>query len=174
VDVRVIAATERDLESEVAAGRFRGALYYRLNVLPIHVPPLRARISDIPLLANRFLQRFAQDNREPVRTLAPEALDALEKHSWPGNVRELESAIHHAVARCKGDSIGAELLKLGAPRKPTDTPKERCADEEDRHLREFYGKRPQRKLARDIGRNVAWVNRRLRRLGLTKPRPDDA
>ena len=97
VDVRVIAATNRVLEEEVAARRFRDDLYYRLKVIPIHVPSLRERREDIPLLAYYFLQRFAMSTSRRVDRISPDALDEMIEYSWPGNVRELENVIERAV-----------------------------------------------------------------------------
>ncbi len=110
VDVRVIATTNRHLEHEVAAGRFREDLYFRLSQLVLEVPPLRARKEDVPLLATHFLARAAQRNGGPAKSLAPEAVDALADYSWPGNVRELENQIERAYLLCEGDVIDVELL----------------------------------------------------------------
>ncbi|MCU0669428.1 MAG: sigma-54 dependent transcriptional regulator [Myxococcota bacterium] len=110
VDVRVLAATNRDLEREVAEGRFRADLYYRIHVVPIELPPLRERREDVKLLAETFLERTrAESGRGPQR-IAPEALTALERYAWPGNVRELENAIERAVTLGSGDAIGAADL----------------------------------------------------------------
>jgi transcriptional regulator with PAS, ATPase and Fis domain len=97
VDVRVIAATNRDLEAEVKAGKFREDLFYRLQVMPIHLPPLRERRGDIPLLAGYFIDRFNREFRKRVRGLSPAATDLLQQYSWPGNVRELRNAIERAM-----------------------------------------------------------------------------
>jgi two-component system NtrC family response regulator/two-component system response regulator HydG len=97
VDVRIVCATHRDLARKLAEGTFREDLYYRLNVIEIHVPPLRARASDIPVLAHHFLKKYADANRKTVRGLSDEALALLLRHAWPGNVRELENAIERAV-----------------------------------------------------------------------------
>jgi two-component system response regulator HydG len=105
VDVRVIAATHRDLPKLVRAGRFREDLFYRLNVIAIPLPPLRDRIEDVPLLAHHFLRRYAERLAKRVRTLAPEAVELLCGYRWPGNVRELENAIERAVVLCRGDAI---------------------------------------------------------------------
>ena len=110
VDFRVICATNRDLEKAVAEGAFREDLYYRLNVFSIFVPPLRERKSDIPLLANYFVQKLAQTRAKPVTRIAPEALDALVRHDWPGNVRELENAIERAMVVGKPPVLRAEDL----------------------------------------------------------------
>jgi len=105
VDVRVIAATHRDLRAEAAAGRFREDLFYRLNVFPVRLPPLRERREDVPLLAAHFLEKHARALRRPVSSIEPDALQALAGHAWPGNVRELENAIERAVALAAGASI---------------------------------------------------------------------
>ncbi len=110
VDVRVIAATNRDLRQEVQEKRFREDLYFRLNVISIEVPPLRRRGEDIPLLAAYFLQRFAERNRKSIKGFSPQAMDSLLRYPWPGNVRELENAVERAVILCNGDLVtGAEL-----------------------------------------------------------------
>src|SRR5512146_48901 len=105
VDVRVIAATHRDLPKLVKAGKFREDLFYRLNVINIPLPPLRDRIEDIPLLAHHFLRRYAERLGKKVRSMSPEAIELLSGYRWPGNVRELENAIERAVVRCRGDTI---------------------------------------------------------------------
>jgi two-component system response regulator PilR (NtrC family) len=110
VDVRVIAATNKDLEKEIAEGRFREDLFYRLNVIPIHLPPLRERREDIPLLAREFLGRFAKSMTKRIDSIAPEAMRRLEVYDWPGNVRELENTIERAVALESGNRISDEAL----------------------------------------------------------------
>jgi DNA-binding NtrC family response regulator len=110
VDVRVIAATNRDLKEEVARGRFREDLFYRLNVVNIETPPLRERKSDIPAIARFFLERYARDNTKPVESFAPHALELLVAYDWPGNVRELENAIERAVVLASGTELDARHL----------------------------------------------------------------
>ena len=105
VDVRIIAATNKPLEQAVAAREFREDLFYRLNVVRLHIPPLRERREDIRLLVNYFLNKFAKDQTGPPRSIAPVALKALEKYHWPGNVRELENVIRRALVMAKGDAI---------------------------------------------------------------------
>jgi two-component system, NtrC family, response regulator HydG len=105
VDVRVIAATHRDLPKLVKTGRFREDLFYRLNVINIPLPALRERIEDIPLLAHHFLRRYAERLGKKVRTLTPEAIELFCGYRWPGNVRELENAVERAVVLCRGDSV---------------------------------------------------------------------
>ena len=97
-DIRIIAATNRDLAKMVAEGTFREDLYYRVNVIPVALPPLRARVEDIPVLARHFVHRFAREMRRPAVDIAPEAMEALVRHAWPGNIRELENVIERAVA----------------------------------------------------------------------------
>jgi len=110
VDVRLVTATNKDLERERAAGRFRDDLYYRLAVIPIHVPPLRERIEDVGLLAAHFLARFSARLGKPVEGIEPAALARLEAHAWPGNVRELENTIERGVALCRGPRLGIDDL----------------------------------------------------------------
>jgi formate hydrogenlyase transcriptional activator len=105
VDVRVIAATNRDLEAAVAAGRFRADLYFRLNVFPIVVPPLRERAGDVALLAHYFADRFAREQGKTVERIAPEALRRLSAYAWPGNVRELSNVIERAVVLARGPML---------------------------------------------------------------------
>ncbi|MDD2466216.1 MAG: sigma-54 dependent transcriptional regulator [Desulfobulbus sp.] len=97
VDVRIIAATNRNLEEDVKVGKFREDLYYRLNVMNIHIPPLRERVEDIPLLAHHFLQKYVQKNRKDLKGFTPAAMDMLTRAKWSGNVRELENVIERAV-----------------------------------------------------------------------------
>ncbi len=104
-DVRIIAATNKDLAEEVKQGRFREDLFYRLNVIPMHLPPLRDRLEDIPLLAGHFLRRHAQEMGKSVVKLSDQALDGLLGHDWPGNVRELDNVIQRQVALACGDTI---------------------------------------------------------------------
>jgi two-component system response regulator HydG len=112
VDVRIVAATNRDLEAEVANGRFREDLFYRLNVMPLTVPPLRERLDDIPLLADYFLKRYAKKNRKSVRGFTPLAMEMLLKYEWPGNVRELENAVERAVILLTGEHVTEKQLPL--------------------------------------------------------------
>ncbi len=112
VDVRIIAATNADLETLLREGRFREDLYYRLNVVNLHLVPLRERREDIPLLASHFLRRYAQRFGKPVRSISPGAMDRLVEHDWPGNVRELENVVQRAVAMASGEEIGEGEIGL--------------------------------------------------------------
>jgi two-component system response regulator AtoC len=105
VDVRLVCATNKDLDEEVKAGRFREDLYFRINVVTVHLPPLRERREDVPILVAHFLAKLARRERRAAAALSPEALKLLNAYSWPGNVRELENAIERAVAVAKGNVV---------------------------------------------------------------------
>jgi DNA-binding NtrC family response regulator len=122
VDVRVLAATNRDLSSEVQAGRFREDLFYRLNVVAIRTIPLRERIEDVPVLATKYLAELASRHGMPTGALSPESIEILQQYSWPGNVRELENVLERAVMFSSGDQIDPDalsgLIVGGAPGEP--------------------------------------------------------
>jgi DNA-binding NtrC family response regulator len=104
-DVRLLAATNRNLEAQVKAGTFREDLFFRLRVVELCLPPLRDRPEDLPLLAQSFLREFAEENSKTMKAFTPDALEALLRHPWPGNVRELRTAVEHAVVLCRGEKI---------------------------------------------------------------------
>ncbi len=110
VDVRIVAATGRDLRSEIRAGRFRHDLFYRLNVIPVHLPPLRERLEDIPLLVDHFLEKYNREANRKVTKVPRKVLDALLAYSWPGNVRELENCIERAVVMSPDTTVSLDLL----------------------------------------------------------------
>ena len=110
VNVRIITATNKDLEEEVKKGRFREDLYYRLNVVPITIPPLRERKEDIPILAGHFLRIYNQNNKRSIREFEPKVIDALIRYAWPGNVRELENIVERMVIMCREDIISINDL----------------------------------------------------------------
>ncbi|HEY2495586.1 MAG TPA: sigma-54 dependent transcriptional regulator [Candidatus Angelobacter sp.] len=110
VDVRVIAATNIDLQVLVREGKFREDLFYRLNVITVDLPPLRSRKEDVPLLVSRFLEKFSRENGKSVMQISTEALRPLMDYGWPGNVRELENVIERAVVLCNGPAVGIELI----------------------------------------------------------------
>jgi transcriptional regulator with PAS, ATPase and Fis domain len=114
VDVRVVAATNRNLEEEVRQGKFREDLFYRLNVLPVALPPLRARREDIPLLVNFYVDAYNSEFKKRVRGLAPEAMRQLQSYAWPGNIRELRNAIERAMLLAEGDVLQAGDFPLAA------------------------------------------------------------
>jgi two-component system response regulator HydG len=176
VDVRLIAATNADLEEDVKAGRFREDLFYRLNVIPIHIPPLRNRAEDIPLLANYFIQMYSQRNNTGLKILTPEALETLQKYDWPGNVRELENCIERAVLLSKGENI--ELSDF--PVKITEEKKRTIVDDKKPEtptlesiekayiyyiMNQTKGKKSE--AAKMLGINNSTLYRKLRRYNMT-------
>ncbi|MBW2147431.1 MAG: sigma-54-dependent Fis family transcriptional regulator [Deltaproteobacteria bacterium] len=110
VDVRVIAATNKDLKQAVIQGTFREDLFYRLNVIPFNIPPLRERKSDIPLFVQHFINKFAAENNKSMVNISPEALDILKSYHWPGNIRELENAVERAVVMMRNNTITPDVL----------------------------------------------------------------
>jgi len=110
VDCRIVAATNRDLFDEIEAGRFREDLYYRLNVLPVYLPPLRERVDDIPLLVEYFVELYSSANARPVLRVPEDSLHVLRNYAWPGNVRELQNYIERAVVLARGNTLSVELL----------------------------------------------------------------
>src|SRR5512136_853824 len=118
VDVRVIAATNKNLTEEMKKGTFREDLYYRLNVIPIFVPPLRERKDDIPLLASHFLKKFSHEKEKDVQGISPEVMEIFLAHHWPGNIRELENVIEHAVIIAKQEKIQTKDLPQYLLQKP--------------------------------------------------------
>ena len=173
VDVRVIAATNRDLQKAVQAGTFRDDLFYRLSVVPITLPPLRERRDDIPPLANYFLKKYNQKRKKDVHAISTKAMKALVEHDWPGNVRELENAIERAVVLTENDTIEpSDLLYYGLnastipepdmdrPRRLTDVEKEHIV----RTLEMFGGHKG--KTANWLGIDRKTLRSKLRRYGL--------
>jgi two-component system, response regulator FlrC len=122
IDIRILASTNRDLEGEVRAGRFREDLYFRLNVVTVRLPPLRARPLDIDVLAEHFMRKYAEANGTDARAVAPEAMAMLRAHTWRGNVRELENTMHRAVLLAKGPTIGPEAIVLQGATRAEDRP----------------------------------------------------
>ena len=114
VDVRVLAATNKDLRIEMEEKRFRGDLYHRINVLPIHIPPLRERLEDVPLLVESFVRQFNHELKSSIEGFTPRALERLKVHSWPGTVRELENRVKQTMVMARDDLIDVEALALFA------------------------------------------------------------
>ncbi len=170
VDFRVIAATNRDLPALVAAGTFREDLYWRLNVFTIQIPPLRERRDDIPLLAEHFLNRFAQAmSRKPPR-LSPEALAALESYPWPGNVRELQNAMERAVVIGSGTLVEPADLPLHISRPPNAAAAGSLAEMEREHIQEVLDAQGWNitHAARVLGVDRATLYSKIRRYELQK------
>jgi len=118
VDARVVAATNKNLEAMVREGKFRDDLFYRLDVVPIHLPPLRERREDIPLLTNAFLQEFSRQNQKRITGLSADAQELLQRYDWPGNIRELRATLERAVVLCRGERIGIRDLPERMQGKP--------------------------------------------------------
>jgi two-component system nitrogen regulation response regulator GlnG len=162
-DVRLIAATHRDLKEWSEKGMFRQDLYYRLNVFTIHLPPLRERIDDLEPLVQNFLRRFSRDLGREVREVAPEALERLRHHSWPGNIRELQSVLKQALLQASGPTLLLAFLPdfQGEPPRPDDAPHSAA---EDPSLEAFI-RRCLRSQSRDI---YAETHRQVDRVLLTR------
>jgi len=185
VDVRVVAATNRDLEAEVARGAFRADLFYRLNVIQLWIPPLRHRREDIPLLAEHFLRQFAIEHRRPAQ-LTAEAMRKLESYDFPGNVRELENMVERAFALSSGSIIGAsDLPDVRAERVPVEVPLELPAEgiDLDRLISDYERTWVLRALERSGGRrkraaallgiSFRSLRYRLEKLGIDKGENED-
>jgi two-component system response regulator GlrR len=119
VDVRVIVATQKDLAEQVKQGLFREDLFYRIHVIPVHLPPLRERKEDIPPLVEHFLKKFSQQMKKEIKGLAPGVLKGLMLHEWPGNVRELENTVEYAVAMTQVDFITEDFILQAKPAEPS-------------------------------------------------------
>ena len=180
IDVRVIAATNRNLEEEMAAGRFRIDLYYRLNIFPITIPPLRERKEDIEPLANYFVERYAKKERKEVSGVTEEVLRALCAYSWPGNVRELENIMQRCVLLATGHEVNSVSLPggagvggvKGAKAQPTDRLKTMTENERDHILAalehcgwKIYGAGG---AAEMLDMNGATLHSRMKKLGIEK------
>jgi DNA-binding NtrC family response regulator len=177
VDVRVIAATNRDLEDAVKQGRFREDLYYRLNVMQITLPPLRERSSDVPLLAIHYVDVFNREFRKQVRGVTPQAMELLKAYHWPGNVRELRNAIERAMLLTEGEWLTADALPLSGASRATaqamDLPEDGVNLEAlERELVVQALKRTagnQTKAAGLLGLNRDQIRYRIEKFGLDKP-----
>jgi two-component system, NtrC family, response regulator AtoC len=184
VDARVITATHKDLRTMVLEGRFREDLYYRLNVIPVTVPPLRERRDDIPLLANHFLNKYAVANQSSVKKISPDALASLLAHPWPGNVRELENIIERAVVLAKGEILNeADIMGIAIDKAQKDID-QMYADRpsleklEERYIKLILGEsnNQKEKAAKVLGISRRTLYRKERTYGLVSadtPEPTD-
>jgi transcriptional regulator with PAS, ATPase and Fis domain len=188
IDVRIVAATNADLKRAVAAGTFRDDLYYRLNVMPITVPPLRARIEDLPLLVDHFVRRYNDEFKKHIQGFTPEALSLLASYTWPGNVRELQNVVERAMVLVDGPWIGSADLPLdvtvapgrSGPGQPTDVSRMDLIEASDRFERMIV-----QRVLEEVGGNVSEAARvlglhrnslrtRLARWKLGGAEPEDA
>ena len=169
VDVRILSATNADLETEMSEGRFREDLLYRLNTVEIRLPPLRDRREDIPVLAAFFLSKLADKYRKSIDSFDPAALDAMQRHPWPGNVRELAHVVERAILLAKGDSITADDLGLSATRNGPSELEEMTLDDAEKHLIQTALRRHDGNVsdaADALGVSRSALYRRLQRHGL--------
>jgi transcriptional regulator with GAF, ATPase, and Fis domain len=172
LNVRIIAATNRNLEEEIAMGRFRLDLFYRLNVFPVTLPPLRDRRTDIPLLANHFLQYYSKENDKNITGFSERALTELVNYSWPGNVRELENLVYRSVILNKGTVI--ELVGLPQSIAGTPVDKIRTMEENEREHILTVLKKCDWKISGSGGAaeylniHVSTLNARIKKLGIKK------
>ncbi len=166
VDVRVIAASNRDLAALIAAGRFREDLYYRLNVIPIEVPPLRERREDIPLLIDHFIRVFCAENGKRVKTVSAEALAYFLAYEWPGNVRELRNMVERLVIMARRDVIGAD--DLPAPLRPKEPAPAGTGPDGQRSLREARDNFERAYILAELRANDWNMTRTAERLGIER------
>jgi formate hydrogenlyase transcriptional activator len=172
-DVRIIAATNRDLEADVAAGRFRADLFYRLSVLPLRVPPLRERPEDVPLLVDHFLAAFRRKLGKPLRGVAPETLERLRRYSWPGNVRELENVLERACVLARGQVVELVETLRTEPLARDQAPLRTLEEVEAEHILRVLGStrgviQGPRGAARVLGLHPNTLRSRMERLGLLR------
>lgn len=171
-NARVIAATNRDLEEEVKTGRFREDLFYRINVIRLHLPPLRERQEDIPLLTEQFIRLFNSRRKNPIQGVSPEVYQAFLSYGWPGNIRELENVIERAFILCRSSVITPDLLppELAPPGPPRDISSLQKVSEraEASLLRDVLERNggDKVKAARELGIHKSTLYRKLKRLGL--------
>jgi DNA-binding NtrC family response regulator len=178
VDVRIIAATNEDLRRLIEVGRFREDLYYRLNVISVSIPPLRARMEDIPILVQHFLERFNTENDKSVARVTPAVMDRFLSHSWPGNVRELENVVERGVVLARGEEIDVDLLPAdmsqrvvlpGAPPLPDGVLFYDAVGRFERQLIEGALRRTggvQKQAAELLGLKATTLNEKIKRLGI--------
>ena len=176
VDTRIIAATHRDLEKLIAAGTFREDLYYRLCVFPIHVPPLRERADDIPLLVWRFVEEFATAFGKPVDAISQDDMAALQRYSWPGNIRELRNVVERAMITGTGRRLTFSVPAASAASAGRSAKLEDVEREHIRRVLESTGWRVRGAdgAAWQLGLKPTTLETRLVRLGLKRPQPPGA
>lgn len=173
-DVRIVAATNRDLEQRVREGAFRQDLYYRLNVFPIRVPPLRERMDDVPLLVQSFVQEFSRTMKKVIDAVPQSALDALLQHNWPGNIRELRNVIERAMIVSQGDILAVEAPRAGHAEDPALPSDATLDDVERNHIRAILAKTGwrisgPRGAAAALGVKPTTLEYRMHRLGIVRP-----
>jgi transcriptional regulator with PAS, ATPase and Fis domain len=165
-DVRVITATNRNLEEAIQKGTFREDLYYRLNVVTVSLPPLRERKEDIPLLVEHFLKKYNRENRKNVISLSKEARDLLIRYDYPGNVRELENIIERAVVLCRGDTLNTQDLPLNLREAKTEVAPER--DQEGRSLPDALEEIERQLISKALARSGGVQTKAAEELGISE------
>jgi len=173
----VIAATNKDVHKCIARGSFREDLYYRLNVVTIHLPPLRERREDIPLLAHHFLKKFAAENQKEVSGFSPEVTDFLLKYPWPGNVRELENTVERAVILAQNSNIEmANLLQKSSPLVSSARPGRKLGEVERQHILNILSETDGNysKTARILGISRATLYHKAKAYGLGVKKKDNS
>ncbi|MGE5176650.1 MAG: sigma-54-dependent transcriptional regulator [Hyphomicrobiales bacterium] len=174
VDTRIVAATNKDLPEEIQAGRFREDLYYRLNVVPIHLPPLRARREDIPLLVAHFIERLGAEHGRGPRGVAKEAMERLSEYSWPGNVRELKNLIERLLIMTDGSTIDAGDVEDVLPADAGDGPPSELKAARDKAERDTIHAMLREcewnvsEAARRLGMDRGYLHRKIKRYGLSR------
>jgi transcriptional regulator with GAF, ATPase, and Fis domain len=171
VDVRILAASNRDLAGDVAAGKFRRDLYYRLNVFPIEIPPLRERLEDIPLLVWSFIREFEQKMGKRIESIHRRTMDTLQRYSWPGNVRELRNVIEHAMIVSTGNKLDVRMPASAAKESPVSQALE---DVERHHILSVLQKTKWRLTgdggaAERLGLKRTTLQSRMKKLGIKRP-----
>jgi len=174
VDARIVSATNKDLASEIQNGKFREDLFYRLNVVPIHLPPLRARRDDVPLLVEHFVARLSAEHGRPKRTVVPEAMERLAAYSWPGNIRELKNLIERLLIMTDGETIGPAEVEEVLPPDSDEGPPSEIKQARDRAERDtILGTLRQcdwnvSEAARRLGMDRGYLHRKIKRYGLAR------
>jgi formate hydrogenlyase transcriptional activator len=173
VDVRIITTTNRDLEEEVRKGRFREDLFYRLNVFPITVPPLRQRKEDIPQMVEAFIERYSRQSGKQITSIQKETMMELQDYPWPGNVRELESIIERAVILCQGPVFRlADRLEISSP--AISSAVRRLDESERNQIQKILSETRWRIEGKDgaaaiLGINPSTLRARMHKLGIARP-----
>jgi two-component system nitrogen regulation response regulator NtrX len=174
VDARIVAATNKDLPAEIAAGRFREDLYYRLNVVPIHLPPLRQRREDIPLLIAHFAARLGAEHGRPPRAFTREAIDRLARYGWPGNIRELRNLIERILIMTEGDSVDVHEVEEVLPHDADEEPPSEIKAARDKAERDTILATLKQcqwnvtEASRRLGMDRGYLHRKIKRYGLVR------
>ena len=174
VDSRIVSATNKDLPAEIQSGKFREDLYYRLNVVPIHLPPLRARRDDVRLLVEHFVARLSVEHGRPPRVVTPEAMERLSGYGWPGNIRELKNLIERLLIMTDGESIGSTEVEEVLPPDDDEGPPSEIKQARDKAERDTILSTLRQcdwnvsEAARRLGMDRGYLHRKIKRFGLTR------